>query len=245
MSDRVVLDGDLSLSNVLDGQGGVYSRYDWRGYSAYEVAVQEGFVGTKAEWLASLHGATGPKGDQGVQGQTGPQGPKGDTGETGPQGDKGDPGDDYILTEQDKQDIAGMVDTPVDDVQINGTSILNNGVANVPYASESKHGVIKIGSVYGIAVFSSSGVAYLKVPTDAHIKAGYGYSAIQPPQQHTATFYGLAKAAGHDEKNSTLPVGQYSDEAKAAIRTMLGIETLSEIISAVHDSYSAGEGVSF
>ena len=89
MSDRVVLDGDLSLSNVLDGQGGTYSRYDWRGYSAYEVAVQEGFVGTKAEWLASLHGATGPKGDQGVQGQTGPQGPKGDTGATGPQGETG------------------------------------------------------------------------------------------------------------------------------------------------------------
>ena len=144
MSERVVSDGDLSLSNVLDGQGGTYSRYDWRGYSAYEIAVQEGFVGTKAEWLASLQGATGPQGDQGVQGQTGPQGPKGDTGETGPQGPagqqgpqgiqgpKGDPGDDYILTEQDKQEIAGMVDTPVDDVQINGTSILSGGVANIP-----------------------------------------------------------------------------------------------------------------
>ena len=120
MSDTVILDGELSLTNQLDGQGGTYSRYDWRGYSAYEVAVQEGFVGTKAEWLASLQGATGPQGIQGIQGI---------------QGQKGDPGDDYILTEQDKQEIAGMVDTPVNDVQINGTSIVTDGVANVPIAA--------------------------------------------------------------------------------------------------------------
>ena len=132
MSDRVVLDGELSLTNHLDGQGGTYNRYDWRGYSAYEVAVQEGFVGTKAEWLASLQGATGPQGEQGIQGQTGPQGPKGDTGETGPQGPagqqgpqgiqgpKGDPGDDYILTAQDKQDIANLVDIPLATTTSNG-----------------------------------------------------------------------------------------------------------------------------
>ena len=64
------------------------------GKSAYEVAVDEGYAGTEAEWLASLVGPQGPKGD------TGPQGPKGDTGETGatgpqgPKGDKGDKGDD-------------------------------------------------------------------------------------------------------------------------------------------------------
>ena len=72
MSDRVVLDGELSLTNPLDGdallnvqmdgQGGVYSRYDWRGYSAYEIAVQHGYTGTEEEWLASLHGADGETG---------------------------------------------------------------------------------------------------------------------------------------------------------------------------------------
>ena len=30
----------------------------WRGYSAYEVAVQNGFNGTKTEWLESLVGGT-------------------------------------------------------------------------------------------------------------------------------------------------------------------------------------------
>ena len=66
------------------------------GYSAYEVAVQNGFVGTEAEWLASLKGAKGDTGAQGPQGETGPAGatgPQGETGATGPQGPKGDTGE--------------------------------------------------------------------------------------------------------------------------------------------------------
>ena len=44
------------------------------GASAYEVAVVGGFVGTEAQWLASL---VGPEGPQGPQGETGPQGAAG------------------------------------------------------------------------------------------------------------------------------------------------------------------------
>lgn len=47
------------------------------GKSAYEVAVENGFIGTEEEWLASLVGATGATGAQGPQGETGPQGPSG------------------------------------------------------------------------------------------------------------------------------------------------------------------------
>lgn len=36
-------------------------------------------------------------------------------GAKGDKGDKGDTGDDYVLTQQDKEDIAGLVDTPVND----------------------------------------------------------------------------------------------------------------------------------
>lgn len=36
------------------------------GYSAYEIAVQNGFIGTEAEWLASLKGETGPEGPAGT-----------------------------------------------------------------------------------------------------------------------------------------------------------------------------------
>lgn len=72
-------------------------------------------------------GPIGPQGPQGIQGETGPQGPQGPIGETGPQGSQGpigetgpkgeqgiqgpqgEPGQNYILTEADKSEIAGMV----------------------------------------------------------------------------------------------------------------------------------------
>lgn len=53
------------------------------GQSAYALAVQLGYTGSEAAWIASLKGAKGDKGD------TGPQGPKGATGATGPQGPTG------------------------------------------------------------------------------------------------------------------------------------------------------------
>lgn len=56
------------------------------GQSAYALAVQLGYTGSEADWIASLKGAKGDKGDTG---DTGPQGPKGATGATGPQGPTG------------------------------------------------------------------------------------------------------------------------------------------------------------
>ena len=53
------------------------------GKSAYELAVENGFSGTEAEWLASLVGAAGPAG---AAGATGPAGPAGAAGPTGPAG---------------------------------------------------------------------------------------------------------------------------------------------------------------
>ena len=44
------------------------------GYSAYEIAVQNGFIGTEAEWLASLQGADGTDGAPGQDGQDGAPG---------------------------------------------------------------------------------------------------------------------------------------------------------------------------
>ena len=57
---------------------------------------------------------------------------------------------------------------------------------------------------------------------------GESYRPVVPNKQHHSAFYGLAKAAGYDEKNSTLPVGQYTEEAKSAISDMLnGAVTVS------------------
>lgn len=189
-------------------------------------------------------GIQGPQGIIGETGAVGPQGPKGDKGETGP---KGDPGDDYVLTQADKQEIAGMVDipdVPVTDVQINGTSILDEGVANVPIAGSRTLGVVKADTQYGLDPTQSGLRIYYAHP--AVIKAGTGqgslYQPIVPANQHQSVFYGLAKAAGHDEKNSALPVGTYTDEAKIAIRTMLGLDNQS-IIDIVEAGLPSAEEV--
>lgn len=49
------------------------------GKSAYEIAVENGFVGTESEWLTSLIGQRGPKGDKGDPGNTGKTGADGKT----------------------------------------------------------------------------------------------------------------------------------------------------------------------
>lgn len=56
------------------------------GESAYQIAVDNGFVGTQSAWLASLVGATG---STGATGATGPAGADGATGPTGPTGATG------------------------------------------------------------------------------------------------------------------------------------------------------------
>lgn len=76
MSHDLGLVGYLSSTGSLVGQltlGGGGEKGE-RGYSAYEIAVQHGYVGTEEEWLASL------KGEQGDPGQTGQTGPSGSDG---------------------------------------------------------------------------------------------------------------------------------------------------------------------
>lgn len=56
------------------------------GKSAYQIAVDNGYIGTETEWLASLKGAEGAPGQQGapgVDGATGPQGAPGADGQDG------------------------------------------------------------------------------------------------------------------------------------------------------------------
>ncbi len=99
-----------------------------RGKSAYEVAVEEGFSGDEAAWLASLVGAKGDKGDTGATGAQGAKGDKGDAGERGEQGlqgiqglggdkgDKGDTGDagsDASVTEANVRAVVDAVYAPI------------------------------------------------------------------------------------------------------------------------------------
>ena len=116
-------------------------------------------------------------------------------------------------------------EVPVQDVQINNVSILNNGIAEIPKATGTVYGAVKAAS--GNGVFSEVGTLYIFKAPSEQIKAGsHWYRPIVPYNQHESVFYGLAKVAGHDEKDSTESVGTYTDGAKAAIQNMLGITNL-------------------
>lgn len=273
---------------------------------------------------SSIRGEKGETGEQGVKGDKGDKGEKGDKGDTGEQGAQGIPGDDYILTEEDKAEIANLVDIiddtaetgdtdkawsadkircelnaindaisditgfefqvvntlpvtgsngviylvahthserdiydeyiwvtdkyerlgtldvdlsgyattqyvndelnkKVNDVQINGKSVVTNGVANVPIASASNLGVLLVSSAYGISVSLSNGNTYIYKANSSETKAGSNqYRPIVPYNQHESTFYGLAKAAGDTTQSaSSNAVGTYTEEAKVAIRNMI------------------------
>lgn len=59
------------------------------GKSAYELAVQQGFDGDLAAWLASIKGDTGATGPQGAPGKDGPKGDPGTPGKDGANGKDG------------------------------------------------------------------------------------------------------------------------------------------------------------
>ena len=83
------------------------------------------------EWkeITTIMGPPGPKGDDGtlvfeelteeqreqLRGPKGEDGAKGDKGEVGPQGPAGK---DYVLTDADKQEIAGLVEVPEPEVDL-------------------------------------------------------------------------------------------------------------------------------
>ena len=180
-----------------------------------EAMVYDGAKGDKGDT-----GATGPQGPKGDTGATGPQGPKGDTGAQGPQGipgQDGAPGHGVAAGGTTGQVLKKASGTDYDtewanesgavtDVQVNGTSVVSSGVANIPLASRSG---------YGVAQYSGS----------ISVKAGIDTTkALAPANQHESTFYGLAKAAGDTtQSQSSNPVGTYTGDAKSAIKTMLGV----------------------
>ena len=77
----------MDVLNIRDGDGkfiAIPMLKGDNGKSAYQIALDNGFEGTEAEWLESLRGKNGVDGKNGKDGQS------------------------YILTEVDKQDIAQM-----------------------------------------------------------------------------------------------------------------------------------------
>ena len=117
----------------------------------------------------------------------------------------------------------------VQDVQVNGTSILQNGVANIPVAAWNKLGTVKPNPDYGTVALDTSsaspGTLQISKASDSNLKSGSNqYKPIVPSNQHLAAFYGLAKAAGADLANETVTMGKFPNNAKGKICNMIGAE---------------------
>ena len=146
--------GNLETKIVLNG--GLFPM-GTKGYSAYEVAVQQGFEGTVDEWLASLKGEKGqdgsiefeelteeqkemlrgPKGDpftyddftaEQLEALRGPQGIQGPKGDTGPQGPTGANGNSATIQVGSVTTLSAGSNATVENVGTSTNAIFNFGI---------------------------------------------------------------------------------------------------------------------
>ena len=120
---------------------------------------------------------------------------------------------------------------PVTDVQINGTSIVSNGVASIPFGGDYTLGLVKARkwatrtNAMGIYV-NDTGELGVIPGNESQVKGlATNSCVITPGNTHQAVFWGLAKAAGDvTQIASSNAVGTYTNNAKSAIQQMLGLD---------------------
>ena len=140
--------------------------------------------------------------------------------------------DEYMWI-NDKWELIGTKQIEVD---------LTDYVKNTDYATTDKAGVVKIKDTQGIGITSTK-YLMIKSANSSSIKAGSNINQpIIPEKQHESVFYGLAKASGDTTQSvSSNAVGTYTDEAKASIKSMLGINEHVTLTQAEYDALvSAG-----
>ncbi|HZF90445.1 phage tail protein [Streptomyces sp.] len=190
-----------------------------RGASAYEVAVAEGFTGTEQQWLASLVGPTGAKGDQGPVGPTGPQGPAGATGPRGEQGPVGPTGPQGPAGPTGATGPAGPTG-PAGVVQsVNGQSS-----ADIVLAAAD------VGAIPTTAAGSAGGVATLgpdgKVPT-AQLPATSGGGAVTSVNGKQGDVVLNAGDVGAATSTHTHTAAEVGAEAAGTAVLLAGTQTIS------------------
>jgi hypothetical protein len=178
-----------------------------RGDSAYEVAVENGFVGTVAQWLASLVGPQGVKGDTGA---TGPAGPKGDKGDTGAAGPTGAPG---VVQSVNGKSAAAVVLTPADV----GAVASDNGKVSGTFALDGATGT------YRPIKLQTAGVDRWQIQNDGTAEGGTdtGSNFRIAPRHDDGTDNGVALFIRRDNRrvviNGTSTAGESVLTATGAI----------------------------
>lgn len=123
------------------------------------------------------------------------------------------------------QDIAGFYTKP--NGGIPASDLVESYVKTTDIATQSTAGLVKVLD-NGNVTFNENNQLVLTLAGTAVVKTGQSDHPISVTHQHEAAFYGLAKAAGQDMKNSGNAVGTYTTEAASAIRTMIGAGTYTK-----------------
>ena len=174
-----------------------------------ETSIQQ--TGVEAGTILGPKGEKGDTGPQGPKGDTGAQGPKGDTGPQGPKGDTGAQGPKGDTGPQGPKGDTGATG-PVKDVQVNGTSVLESGVANIPFASANNAGVVRTSTNFGLDMANSGGYIIISPPTTAEITSKSNqYKAV------TLSLLDYAVKVGVTTNTNTL-----TDDEKATACSWLG-----------------------
>lgn len=128
MNPLRVITGEEQIPVAIGGKNYRISAALLYGKDAYTIAVEQGFTGTQAEWLASLKGEKGndgTPGDQGLPGDAGPRGDAGPEGKAGPRGPQGPagpamPGLNIIATLTDTSELPDFATAKVADTYVIG-----------------------------------------------------------------------------------------------------------------------------
>lgn len=109
---------------------------------------------------------------------------------------------------------------------------LSNYVTFDNYATQDTAGVVRVNDDGTFGIKMLNGQLAIKTPASTAIKNGTsGNQPITPLNQHDSTFYGLAKAAGDTtQSQSNNPVGTYTEQAQASIKTMLGVTDRLKVV---------------
>lgn len=159
---------------------------------------------------------------EGKPGRDGTDGKDGKDGAPGAKGDKGEPGSDANVTAANVEAALGY--KPVKDVQVSGSSVLMDGVANVPMADVGVFGAIKFGAAQSTGFWVNDGVPYLSYATDAEISGRTG-------QRKTIVCTNLdyaVKAAMCDGKGAA-----WTSAEQAAARSRMGLDKSYELIEEI------------
>ena len=127
----------------LQGEQGLKGDNGVAGKSAYQIAVDNGYIGNESTWVASL------KGDKGDTGAQGPKGDKGDPGLQGPKGDQGNDGFTPIITfnnEKTEMTVRGKTTTDkVDFKKITENVVaqtINNSLVTVNVLTQEEYNAL-------------------------------------------------------------------------------------------------------